>query len=325
MDAEEVIHHRMLKYRTIGGFQEGIPVDPERKRNMKLSDLNVAKASDIESVLEDLKKKILDAAGPSDPITSQTLEKLEKDVNQEICNAFISMGLQEKLESLQLELSKASDPSSNETPNWVLKEKVDRIMQEFNHNLTRPGAYLGLKQKLEMLNTVHRLIEQKEKGEKLKTEINQKVPAEVKAKMEVLKEAQQKLSEGDPFDNELVEKVEEAKNELKEVLKSANLEIIGVKKRNVPPPPPDLAENIAKVNEEIDKEIERAINEAGLNGKIEELRAEIAKGSSGETVEKLKAEIQDQITAVMDVNPLKEKLENINADLGSPAADNGRF
>lgn len=319
MDAEEVIHHRMLKYRTIGGFQEGIPVDPERKRNMKLSDLNVAKASDIESVLEDLKKKILDAAGPSDPITSQTLEKLEKDVNQEICTAFISMGLQEKLESLQLELSKASDPSSNETPNWVLKEKVDRIMQEFNHNLTRPGAYLGLKQKLEMLNTAHRLIEQKEKGEKLKTEINQKVPAEVKAKMEVLKEAQQKLSEGDPFDNELVEKVEEAKNELKEVLKSANLEIIGVKKRNVPPPPPDLAENIAKVNEEIDKEIERAINEAGLNGKIEELRAEIAKGSSGETVEKLNAEIQEQITAVMDVNPLKEKFENINADLGSPA------
>ncbi|XP_034709423.1 acetyl-coenzyme A carboxylase carboxyl transferase subunit alpha, chloroplastic-like [Vitis riparia] len=327
MDTEELIRHRMLKYRPIGGFQEGIPVDPERKRNMKLSDLNAAEAGDIESELEELKKKILEAEGPSEPITSQTIKKLEEDVDQEITNAFISMGLQEKLESLQLELSKAPDVPNNQTLNWALKEKVDRIMQEFDHNLTRPGAYLGLKQKLEMLNMAHRLIEHKEKAEKLKAEINQKVPAEVKAKMEVLKEAQQKLSKGDPFDKDLVEEVEKAKNELKEVLKSANLEIIGMTKRNVPPPPPDLAENIAKVNEEIGKEIERAINVTGLNGKIEELKAEVAKGSSSETVEKLKAEIQEQITAVMDVTTLKEKFENLNVDLASHAgtADNGRL
>ncbi|RVW75219.1 Acetyl-coenzyme A carboxylase carboxyl transferase subunit alpha, chloroplastic [Vitis vinifera] len=251
MDTEELIRHRMLKYRPIGGA----------------------------------KKKILEAEGPSEPITSLTIKKLEEDVDQEITNAFISMGLQEKLESLQLELSKAPDVPNNQTLNWALKEKVDRIMQEFDHNLTRPGAYLGLKQKLEMLNMAHRLIEHKEKAEKLKAEINQKVPAEVKAKMEVLKEAQQKLSKGDPFDKDLVEEVQKAKNELKEVLKLANLEIIGMTKRNVPPPPPDLAENIAKVNEEIGKEIERAINVTGLNGKIEELKAEVAKGSSSETVE----------------------------------------
>ena len=318
MDTEELIRHRRLKYRSIGGFQEGTPVEPERKRNMKLSDLNAAKAGDLEAELEDLKKKILDAAGPSDPITSEKLEKLKEDVDQEISNAFISMGLQEKLESLQLELSKASDSSDNQTLN-LLKEKVDRIMLEFYHNLTRPGAYLGLKQKLEMLNMAHRLIELKEKGEKLKTEINQKVPAEVIAKMEVLKEAQKKLSEGDPFDEELVEEVERAKNELIEVMKSANMEIIYVKNRNIPPPPPDLAENIAKVNEEIVKEIERAINVTGLSEKIVELRAEIAKGSSVETVEKLKAEIQEQIVAVMDVTTLKEEFEKLNVvDLESP-------
>ena len=122
-------------------------------------------------------------------------------INLHHINLSISMGLQEKLESLQLELSKASDSSDNQTLK-LLKEKVDRIMLEFYHNLTRPGAYLGLKQKLEMLNMAHRLIELKEKGEKLKTEINQKVPAEVITKMEVLKEAQKKLSEGDPFDEE---------------------------------------------------------------------------------------------------------------------------
>ena len=306
MDTEELIRHRRLKYQSIGGFQEGTPVEPERKRNMKLSDLNAAKAGDLEAELEDLKKKILDAAGPSDPITSEKLEKLKEDVDQE------------KLESLQLELSKASDSSDNQTLN-LLKERVDRIMLEFYHNLTRPGAYLGLKQKLEMLNMAHRLIELKEKGDKLKTEINQKVPAEVIAKMEVMKEAQKKLSEGDPFDEELVEEVERAKNELIEVLKSANLEIIYVKNRNIPPLPPDLAENIAKANEEIVKEIESAINVTGLSEKIVELRAEIAKGSSVETVMKLKAEIQEQIVAVMDVTTLKEEFEKLNVvDLESP-------
>ena len=116
-----------------------------------------------------------------------------------------------------------------------------------------------------------------------------------------------------------MEEVERAKKELIEVLKSANLEIICVKNRNIPPPPPDLAKNIAKVNEEIVKEIERAINVTGLHEKIVELRAEIAKGSSVETVEKLKAEIQEQIVAVMDVTTLKEEFEKLNVvDLESP-------
>ena len=57
MDTEELIRHRMLKYRSIGGFQEGTHVEPERKRNMKLSDLNATKAGDLEAELEDLKEE----------------------------------------------------------------------------------------------------------------------------------------------------------------------------------------------------------------------------------------------------------------------------
>ena len=60
---------------------------------MKLSLLNAIKVGDIELELENLKKKILEEEGPSDPITCQTIEGLNESVDQEIINAFISIGL----------------------------------------------------------------------------------------------------------------------------------------------------------------------------------------------------------------------------------------
>lgn len=327
MNTEELLHHRMLKFRSIGGFQEGIPADPERKRNMKQYDINTQKTDDIESELESLKKKILKAKGQSDPNTSQVIEKLKQDVDQEITNAFISMGLEEKLKSLKLELSKAQDRPPKDPLNRALKERVDELMQEFKQNLSQPGAYLGLKLKLEKLNMVGQLTELKAKREKLKMKINQKVPEEVKAKMEVLKNAQEKISKGDPFDKNMVGEVESAKNELKEVLKTANLEILGVAKRKTAILPPDLEEKIAKVNTEITKEIERVINVSGLGSKVDDLKAEIVKGSSPEKIEKLGAEIKEGMVADLDVKALKEKVDILRAELSSPpqiSAENGR-
>ncbi|KAL7233349.1 hypothetical protein ACSBR1_017052 [Camellia fascicularis] len=335
MDKEELLRHRMLKFRSIGvgGFQEGMPVDPKRKRSMKPSDINTT-TDDIVSDLENLKKKILEAKGPSDPITIQTIEKLKQDLDQELYKAFISMGLQDKIEALKLELSKAPDHPTNHPLNRDLKEKADKIMLEFKQNLSRPGAYLGLKQKLEKLNMVSRLIDMKEKSEKLKEEINQRIPADIKAKKELLKKARERLSKGDPLDSELAEEVEKAKKELEEVLKSADLEIVGVIGRKGVFALPDLKENAVKVNEEISKEIERAVNETGLSRKIEMLREEAAKGSSSEKVKKLEAEIKEGIVSAMEVVALKEKVENLRAELesstkavtgGKVGADNGRY
>ena len=57
-------------YRSIGGFYNGIPMNPKRKRKMKLSLLNAIKVGDIELELENLKKKIQEEEGPSNPIIS---------------------------------------------------------------------------------------------------------------------------------------------------------------------------------------------------------------------------------------------------------------
>ncbi|KAK6918407.1 Acetyl-CoA carboxylase, alpha subunit [Dillenia turbinata] len=317
MDSEEVVRQRMIKYRSIGGFQEGIPLEPERKRNMKPSEVNAIKATDIELELENLKKKILEVKGPYDPVPSQAIEKIKQDVDKEITRAFISMGLQEKLESIKLELSKTPNSSSDQPISENLKEKIDKILQEFKQKLSTPGAYLGLKQKLEKLNTVSMLIEWKAKAEKFKEQINQKIPPEVKAKIEILRNAQEKLSKGDPIDSELAEEVEKVKKELQEVLKSANLEIVGITKRKTANLAPGLEQKVVKMNEEIKNEIERAIKLEGLDGKIEELKAKKARGLSPGEVEKLESEIKERIAATLNASVLKENFESLRVELTS--------
>lgn len=324
MDTDVLIHHRMLKFRHIGGFQEGVPVEPKRKRNMKLSEVNMPKTAHIETEIETLKKKIIDATGSADPVVIESIENLKQEVDKEITEAFISMGLQDKLKSVKLGISKAPP---NQPLNRDLKEKVDKIMEEFTRNLSRPGAYLSLKQKLEQLNMVGRMIEKKEKSQKLKTHINHRIPSEVKAKMELLRKAEENLLKGEPLDNDLAEEVERAKKELMEVLKSANLEIVGVTKRKA-------ATKIERLNKEIHEEIEKVINRAGLSEKIEELKAIRAKGLSSKDIEKVEAELKEKILASLDSKKLKEKVESLTpestptkeTDLeGRRDAENGRF
>ncbi|CAN6568064.1 unnamed protein product [Malus baccata var. baccata] len=312
--ADGIIPHQRLKFRLIGGYQEGIPMELKRKRNIKPSEVNMPRAADLEAEIENLKKKILEAKGPSDPVTIQIIEKLKQDVDKKMANAFISMGLQEKLEAVKLELSKASEHTPSQPLNRNLKEKVDKIMQEFNHNLSRPGAYLGLK-----------LIEVDERKQKLKAKINQRIPAELKEKMELLKNAREKTSKGEATDKDLMEEVEG----------SANLEVVGVTKKNVVTAPPELKEKIVKANAEIYEDIERVVNEAGISGRIEELRADIAKvSSSSEERKKAEAKINEDILAILNVEALKAKVESLTVEVGLPneidaegkiSAENGKF
>lgn len=75
---DELLQLLMLKFRHIGGYQEGILIDPERKRNMKPPQVNVATSAEaIEMELENLKKKILEAKRPGEPTTIETIENLK--------------------------------------------------------------------------------------------------------------------------------------------------------------------------------------------------------------------------------------------------------
>lgn len=74
MDSEELISHRMKKFRSIGlgGFQEGVPINPERKRNMKPSETNPTHVLELESEIKSLKMKISESKGSLNPITNST-------------------------------------------------------------------------------------------------------------------------------------------------------------------------------------------------------------------------------------------------------------
>ncbi|KAL9176153.1 hypothetical protein ABFS82_02G160400 [Erythranthe guttata] len=329
MSTEELLEHRRLKFRSMGltGVKEGAEVAPERKRNMKPSELNAPKFADLESEIEDLKKTILEAKVPWDPLTSQKLEKLEDDLDQEMTKAFISMGLIEQIESLNLELAKSANP--DQALNEGLKEKADKLLHEFKKKLSRPGAYLGLKQKLQKLEMVSKLIEMKEKSEKVKSELNQKLSSDVKAKMEFLNTAREKLSEGNEIDEKLVQEVEVAKEKLEEVLKAANLQLLGTKKLDVDN---EFREEMAKVNKEIKEEIEKVIEEKGLGRKIEELKEEATRDSTSEKVKKLEAEVKEVISDALKDSPLKERLESLRVkrseevlEEGNVPVDNGRW
>ncbi|XP_019711050.1 acetyl-coenzyme A carboxylase carboxyl transferase subunit alpha, chloroplastic isoform X1 [Elaeis guineensis] len=312
MDIDGLLSQRHLKFRALGGFVEGEPVDPEKRCNMKKKEADLAQVTtDIEAGIDSLMKVAREAKGksPAPVISDEVIENLMQEVDKEMTNAFISMGLQEKLEALKMELSE-SPGTADQTLSPILKERVDRLMQEFKHNLSQPGSYIGLKQKLEMLSEASRWKEKRMKGEKLKKDINEKLQDQVKGKMEILKKACGKVAKGEKLDANQIEEVEKAKEELKELLKSVNLEVVGLGKKIVRTAPPGIEEILIKADDVIKKEIEVLIDKAGLRGKIDELKAEIASGASKEKMEHLLKEIREGITAIMDATDLKKKVES---------------
>ncbi|KAJ0966702.1 hypothetical protein J5N97_023619 [Dioscorea zingiberensis] len=314
MDTDGLLGHRHLKFRALGGFLEGAEIEPEKKRNMKKKEADVPKlTADLEVEIENLKKAAIEAKGksPAPVITNEAIEKLRQDVDKEITNAFISMGLQEKLEALKMELSKPPSNSNGQTLNPALKEKADKLFQEFKLNLSRPGSFLGLKQKLQMLSEVNKLVELREKGEKLRKEINEKLQGQVKEKMAILKMARDKVAKGEQLNEDFIKEVDKVKEELAAMLKSVNLEVVGSSKKKAPSSPPGLEEKLEKADEVIKKEIEKAVEITGLRDKIEELKAEVAKGSNKEKIDELAAEIREGIAAVVDSTELKKKIGSV--------------
>lgn len=71
------------------------------------------------------------------------------------------------------------------------------------------------------------------------------------------------------------------------------------------------------MKKEIEHEIERVIDEAGIRYKLKQLKAEIAKGSSSKDTEKLQAKIKEGILAALDVTALKEKVDKLRVELSS--------
>ncbi|KAL0913727.1 hypothetical protein M5K25_017209 [Dendrobium thyrsiflorum] len=321
MDTDTLLGHRHLKFRQLGGFQEGGYVEPEMKRNMKKKDVNISEiAANLEAELEEIKKSVLKAkeTSPLPVFSDEDVQLVKQDVDKETTNAFIAMGLQEKLQALKMDLSKAP---SDQDLGPTLKDRVDRLVQEFKNNLSSSGSFDGLKQKLKTLSEINMLQEHKRKGEMLKKAINDQLQNKAKEKMEILSKARDLVAKGEELDDDTLKKVNQTKEDITEMLKSANFEVLGVNRKITSSAPPILLEKVTIANEVIFTEIEKLVERSGLRSKLDELRLEIDKGPSKDKhkIESLIKEIREGVRESLDANEL-EKMVKSSVGLQSPDA-----
>ncbi|KAK4396154.1 Acetyl-coenzyme A carboxylase carboxyl transferase subunit alpha, chloroplastic [Sesamum angolense] len=113
MDTETLLKHRAQKFRKLGGFQEGIPIDPKRKVNMKKKEqpiVPISKTSEVElrNEVERVKQQIIEASKSSTgaPATrlKEVIEKLKRELDYEYDEAAKALELKERVQKLSKEL-----------------------------------------------------------------------------------------------------------------------------------------------------------------------------------------------------------------------------
>ncbi|XP_028770521.1 acetyl-coenzyme A carboxylase carboxyl transferase subunit alpha, chloroplastic-like isoform X1 [Neltuma alba] len=353
MKTEDLLKHRMLKFRKIGvgGFQEGIPVDPQRKINMKRKEIPVAKKipdAELEGDVEKLKQQILKAQESSAKLPEldldETIQKLRKQVDREYSEAVKAMGLTDKLAKLREEVSKAN--SEDQLIHPAVKDQIENLKEEFDQRLSEAPSYGKLKEMLDTLKAFSKakvLSDRNKKAAMLKEEFKAKFEdvinnPSIKEKYESLKEKYKSMkaevegsgvSSPSDLDVELKKEIIEFKKEvvlkLADALKSKGLEVDvvkaktrgGIENSSVS----EFESEIEELNNDINKGIGIALNSSDLKSKIELLKIEVAKaGNSPDLTSKnkiaaLEQQIKKSLAEAIDSSGLKEKYENLTSKI----------
>lgn len=351
MDTQELLKHRMLKFRKIGGFQEGLPVDPKKKVNMKKKEEPTRKTPDlnIEDEVKKLMQQRLDAKEPSvmPPLSGmdEMIEKLKREVDREFSEAVKGIGLKDRLTTLRGEFSKVN--SQDRLVHPALKGKLEKLRDELNQGLSAAPNYESLKYKLDMLKELSKtksLAEKSNKGATLKQEINKKFAevmdrSDIKEKYRALKAEIENggVSTVQDLDHELKEKVVKVKKEIElelaNALKSLGLdvEVVKLKAKELSEQTPfsDVKVKIEELNEEIKEGIESVVKSSDLKEKIEQLKLEVAKaGKTPDAVSKnriaaLEQQIKQTLAEALDSSNLKEKHEKLKAEISKTIESSG--
>ncbi|KAL0333227.1 UNVERIFIED_CONTAM: Acetyl-coenzyme A carboxylase carboxyl transferase subunit alpha, chloroplastic [Sesamum angustifolium] len=328
MDTETLLKHRAQKFRKLGGFQEGVPIDPKRKVNMKKKDKPIVpisknSESELRDEVEKLKTQILEASKSSaeHPRTGlkEMIEKLKREIDYEYDEAAKALGMQDKILMLREEVAKARN-HNDQLAHPALKEKIDHLKDEFDKNLPSAPNYPNLKYKLGMLKELSKasnLTKKSTTRDELKLEINKRFGEfmdrpDVKQKIEMLK-AEIASSGVSNIDSkpELKEKVSqmsgELESEFKAVLNSMGLQVV-----------PSYSEALAKINafdEEVNMTIDDLVNSSYLKERIELLKTEVEKAGntpdedSKSKIQALQAEIKQAITEAISFPELKKSMK----------------
>ncbi|KAJ4973729.1 hypothetical protein NE237_006903 [Protea cynaroides] len=341
MDTPELLNHRMLKFRNLGGFQEGIPAEPEKKVNMKKKAVPIiqkgetGRTSDLELAdeVEKLKHEMQNTNVSSKPPqldVNEMILKLKREVDHEYSVAVEALGLRGRFETLREEIRKARS-SSNQLIDVSLKDKIEKLKQEFNQGLSQAPNYASLNAKLDMLKELseaNKLIKQNDQTIALKEEINKRFKeildrSDVKAKIEALKADIENvgLSTDKDLDHGLKEKIMKVKKEIElewtDSLKSLKFDVIAVgskaKDSREQTSFSDLKVKVDEFNEEISKTLEDAINSSDAKDKIETLKLLVAMAGktpdmeSKKKIEALNQQIKQSLAEAISSSELFER------------------
>ncbi|KAF5471568.1 hypothetical protein F2P56_008349 [Juglans regia] len=352
MDTQDLLKHRMLKFRKIGGFQEGLPVDPKKKVNMKKRDEPIRKTSDqnIEDEVKKLMQRRLDAKEPS--VTpprlglAEMMEKLRREVDREFSEVVKTIGLKDRLVMLREEFSKVN--SQDQLVHPALKDKIEKLRDELNQGLSAAPNYERLKHKLDMLKELSKtksLAEKNNKAAALKQEINRKFTevtnrSDIKEKFRALKAEIENSGASTVMDLDygLREKVMKVKRdielELVDAFKALDLDVEVVKSKakelsEQETSFSDVKVKIEELNEEIKEGIENVIKSSDLKDKIELLKLEVAKAGktpgpvSKNRIAALEQQIKQSLAGALDSSNLKEKHEKLKAEISKTIESSG--
>lgn len=354
MDTQELLRHRMLKFRKLGGFQEGVPIDPKRKVNMKKKEEpllppgipDVELMDEVEKLKQEIQKAKESTGKIPDTGLNEMIEKLRREIDFEFSEAAKALGLEEKLVMAREEFAKTRN-SNDQSMHPVLKEKLDQIKDEFNRNISAAPNHASLTNKLEMLQEMskaQKLSEKNSKVNKLKEEINKRLKEvmnrpDLKEKMNALKAEIKStgVSRVMDLDQGIKEKLVQLKDEMDTEF-SGVFESLGL---NVNPALlPDAKRRIDEFNNEITTVMEDLVNSTDLKNKIELLKMEVAKAGktadaeSKAKIQALEQQIKQSLAQAMSFPELKQKHEKLKEEVvetveslegsnGSLLADNG--
>ncbi|KAL9302041.1 Acetyl-coenzyme A carboxylase carboxyl transferase subunit alpha [Arabidopsis thaliana] len=344
MSREELLKHRMAKYRKIGVFIEGEPIEPSRKINMKKREAVFSDSRKLQGEVDKLKEQILKAketsteAEPSSEVLNEMIEKLRSEIDDEYTEAAIAVGLEERLTAMREEFSKASSEEHLMHP--VLIEKIEKLKEEFNTRLTDAPNYESLKSKLNMLRDFSRAKAASE-ATSLKKEINKRFQEavdrpEIREKVEAIKAevASSGASSFDELPDALKEKVLKTKGEVEAemagVLKSMGLELDAVKQNQkdtaeqIYAANENLQEKLEKLNQEITSKIEEVVRTPEIKSMVELLKVETAKASKTpgvteayQKIEALEQQIKQKIAEALNTSGLQEKQDELEKELAA--------
>ncbi|KAL7095461.1 hypothetical protein ACP275_10G025500 [Erythranthe tilingii] len=332
MDTETLLKHRAQKFRKLGGFQEGIPIDPKRKVNMKKKEepiIPISMTSEVElrDEVEKLKQQILEASksssGSADTGLKGMIEKLKIELDYEYDKAAKSLGMEEKIMMVREEIAKARNVNDQLAHPAALQEKIEHLMEEFQRNLPTAPNYSSLSYKLDTLKELSNSLNPSKKSttkDELKIEINKRFNEfvdrpEIKQKIETLKSeiAKSDVDASPELQRKIAQLSAELDSEFKDVLNSLGLQVVSSDRA--------AKAKVDAFHEEVTMIIDDFVNSSDLKEKIEVLKAEVAKAGdtpdeeSKSKIEALAAEVKQVIKEAVSSKELKEKHEKLVAEI----------